>query len=229
MEKVSGKHVSYELSPDTNSNIVRKNAAIEPFDAPVPIEVLYSPPSTTKSNGTEREILWHVLEVSQQVPALSNTTRVALARESAWEMNSNNSNNSNETVTPTMDANTVSSTQSSEKEKVKVEKTVVLLESLTPRKVHDRTGFRDIVQLLQQAAICYGGDLEEMTKCVSKFDWLKELLLYYEFMYYCTATRVSDYSQKYLINERTMMKVVKYRLAKVLECRERWPMYVSHE
>ena len=46
-----------------------------------------------------------------------------------------------------------------------------------------KTGFDDLLQLLQYSAICYGGDLDWMARRVTKLDWLEELMLYYELTY----------------------------------------------
>ena len=54
-------------------------------------------------------------------------------------------------------------------------------------------------------------------------------MLFYEFGYGQTNVRQKDYAKTYNITRNTMVKVLLYRLQIELKCRERWPMYVTHE
>ena len=103
------------------------------------------------------------------------------------------------------------------------------LKSLSPDEVKDRTGFTNIVHLLQYSAITYGGYLDEMIRTATKLDWLEELMLFYEFGQGWTNVRQKDYAKTYNINRDTMVKDLLYRLQIELKCRERWPMYATHE
>ena len=68
-----------------------------------------------------------------------------------------------------------------------------------------------------------------MSKSATKLDWLEELLLMYEFTYGHGKIRLTDYTEAYKINKRTLKKAIMYRLKRELECRKRWPMYCSYK
>ena len=95
--------------------------------------------------------------------------------------------------------------------------------------VQVKTGFADLLHLLQYSAIVYGGDLDEMKKKGTKLGWLEELVMYYEFTYGRSKHRITDFAIDYKIHEDTVKKGIMYRLKKELACRERWPMYCSYE
>ena len=101
--------------------------------------------------------------------------------------------------------------------------------------VNLKTGFEDLVQLLQHSAICYGGDLDWMATKVTKLDWLEELMMYYEFTYGHSKRRIGDFLKDYDLCKDTFYKAIRHRMERERErerelaCRQRWPMYCSYK
>jgi len=62
-----------------------------------------------------------------------------------------------------------------------IRRPVVCLESLLPKEVNRRTGFRDLKQLLSNCAVVYGGDIDKMSKTATYLTWLEEIMLWLEF------------------------------------------------
>ena len=113
-----------------------------------------------------------------------------------------------------------------------LEYATITLEKLLQNKgkfVQVKTGFADLLHLLQYSAVVYGGDLDEMTRKGTFLGWLEELVMYYEFTYGRSKHRIGDFAIDYNIHPETVKKGIMYRLKKELACRERWPMYCSYE
>ena len=113
-----------------------------------------------------------------------------------------------------------------------LEYATITLEKLLQNKgkfVQVKTGFADLLHLLQYSAIVYGGDLDEMTRKGTFLGWLEELVMYYEFTYGPSKHGIKDFAIDYSICRNTVKKGIMYRLKKELACRERWLMYCSYE
>jgi len=172
----------------------------------------------SNGTGTEREIVRHVIKMSQEEANLSTPTRVTIAREGLVCNNENNNPNAASFGDNNKDEDEASWRQ-----------LLITLESLTPSEVKRRTGFRDLKLLLRYSAVVYGGNLDEMAKTVTKMTWLEELLLCYEFTWGRSNVRMNELEKQYGCCHNTLMKAICYRLRKELESRERWPMYASYE
>jgi hypothetical protein len=191
---------------------------VEPFYAPVHIErqSFHVPPKTQNSgNGNEREIFRLVQNVSQEYSKLSPSAQAALAKEG---------HESNEEKVP---KNIESDTRDDDDDQWR--KPCVTMGKLMPKEVKRRTGFQDLHQLLSYNAVVYGGDLGEMAKTVTKMTWLEELILYHEIAVGRAKGRIQDFAAEYDCSEKPLLRAIRYRLRKVLDCRERWPMYASYQ
>jgi len=67
-----------------------------------------------------------------------------------------------------------------------------------------------------------------MGKTETILHWLEELFLMYEFTYMRTSYRLVDFKSNYGVCKETLRAAIRYRLGKELDCRERWPLYVSY-
>jgi len=172
----------------------------------------------SNGTGTEREIVRHVIKMSQEEANLSTPTRVTIAREGLVCNNENNNPNA-----------ASFGDNNKDEDKASWRQLLITLESLTPSEVKRRTGFRDLKLLLRYSAVVYGGNLDEMAKTVTKMTWLEELLLCYEFTWGRSNVRMKELEKQYGCCHNTLMKAISYRLRKELDSRERWPMYASYE
>ena len=105
----------------------------------------------------------------------------------------------------------------------------VTQDGLTPKEVKRRTGFVDLKHLLTYNAVIYGGSLDAMTRTVTRMTWLEELLLFHEVSWGRTKMRIQDFEKEYDCSYKPLMRALRYRMRKVLDCRVRWPMYASYE
>lgn len=192
--------------------------AVEPFYAPVHIErqSFHAPPKTQNSgNGNEREIFRLVQNVSKGYSTLSPSAQAALAKEGRESDKEN------------VPKNVESDARDDDDNQWR--KPCITIEKLTPKEVKRRTGFQDLYQLLSYNAVVYGGDLREMAKTVTKMTWLEELILYHEVAVGRAKGRIQDFAAEYDCSKKPLLRAIRYRLRKVLDCRERWPMYASYQ
>lgn len=151
---VKGKKVTV---PKLDGSGEEETITIEPFEAPVQTSNnAWTSPArfASKGNGTQCELEKFICKVSLQEQELSQHTCFVLAREGIEPAVSMSSENSftNESGDDTQE-NRIPA---------------VSVQSLTPFEVHRRTGFQDLKCLLSYQAILFGGDIDEMTKTVSK-------------------------------------------------------------
>jgi hypothetical protein len=93
----------------------------------------------------------------------------------------------------------------------KVQQSIFLMEMLTPKEIHQRTGFSDLSCMLSFASVICGGDIEIMTTTCSKLTWLEEWILYFEFMYGHSKNRWCDYASEYKLAEDNYRRVVRVK------------------
>ena len=104
----------------------------------------------------------------------------------------------------------------------------ITVQDLTPKEVKRRTGFNDLKHLLAYNTVVYGGNLEEMARTVSKMTWLEEVVLFHEVARGRAKGRIQDFEAEYDCSDKPLLNAIRHRLRKVLDCRERWPMYASY-
>ena len=57
--------------------------------------------------------------------------------------------------------------------------------------------------------------------------WIEEWLLYFSFAYGRIHRRLKDFASTFNIRLKTIPKIIKKKLKIILDCRNRWPLYVS--
>ena len=57
--------------------------------------------------------------------------------------------------------------------------------------------------------------------------WIEEWLLYFSFAYGRIHRRLKDFASTFNIRLKTIPKIIKKKLKIILDCRNRWPLYVN--
>jgi len=216
-EEVRGKQTYYETEDESGLKI-KVNVNISPFQAPKAAGTMNKgATSDSKGLGNDREMLNHFKKVSLLENELSASLTHAMARETSQELLLEASKEAT-LVNPQIKDGTV-------------EDATITLDRLLRDKgyVKLKTGFDDLLQLLQYSAICYGGDLDWMARKVTKLDWLEELVMYYEFTYGRSKHRREDFLKDYNVGNIAFYKAIRHRMERELACRQRWPMYCSYK
>jgi len=104
---------------------------------------------------------------------------------------------------------------------------VLYFESHVPKEATRRTRFRDLKQLLSYCAVVYGGDVDKMSKTATHFGRDHAVACVHMWSNDDT-TNMQDFATGYGCSMKTLRKPIHYRLRLELDCRERWPLYVSY-
>ena len=106
---------------------------------------------------------------------------------------------------------------------------IFLLQDLSPDGINRRTGFSDLFCLLLYITTVCGGDMIAISNTCSTLTWLEEWMLYFEYIYGRTRTRLRDYSAEYKLSRSLLQCVTYSKLVICVKARNRWPMYLSHK
>ena len=100
---------------------------------------------------------------------------------------------------------------------------VAIISEMTNSEIKRRTGFDDINMLLALLAIVCNGHFNMITKHVSALTWFEEWLLYFEFVWGRSLTRLCDATSTYKISRRDVTCILKQKLNIIVKARESWP------
>lgn len=236
---VEGKSVNAPIWRD-GKKVATVFTTITPFLVPEYVggKSFAAPPKKmSRGNATDRAILRHVTDLSENEYALAqqqiiemqevhdgtlklehiNSTVLSAAgldvHIDASSSDESESNSTSDLVDTTDDSWRVPT---------------ITLKDLVPKEVKRRTNFNDLKHLLSFVSATCGGDLSLITRTSSILTWLEEWILYFELVSGRTIIRFSDYATIYNCREQTLREVVREKVRLVLATRERWPMYASY-
>lgn len=100
---------------------------------------------------------------------------------------------------------------------------------ITAREVKRRTGFDDLEAVLAYVTIICNGDIDKVCETTTCLTWFEEWMMYCEFIWGKTHTRWEDLAKMYCTSVTRARAIIDKKKEMVLECRSRWPMFVSQE
>ena len=237
-EEVSGK--------STICNLEQKDGSMKDEHVPIPTfwaprrigeNSFVSPPTiSSKGNGNDRATLRHVMEITNNEYALAQQQILEMQEVSAGTQRLMNINPSIlaisgldvHTAADKSNLDTMTSTRKlTEEINDSRREPTCKLQSLVPKFVKRRTGFRDLKLLLSYVAAICGGDLIKMTRTSSTLTWLEEWFVTLEFCWGRNILLFPEYATMYCIREQSLRIVIRQKVQLIKATRGRWPMYAS--
>ncbi len=106
----------------------------------------------------------------------------------------------------------------------------VVCPGLSKKEIKRRTGFKSEIDMFKFIGVICNGDIEKMTQTTSNLTWYEEWMLFFEYLWGRTNSRIDDIAALYKCKKKqTFYDIFDPKLYLLLVTRASWPTYVTYK